>query len=102
MWLEEGNNDPLQNGCITKFPKIFEIQKRKYSVDSSTEVGKLILFNKYIELFNILSGVLNKSNIFDLNSEIIYEEFDPGSGLTLAVCIIHASRLHLDAGQTGE
>ena len=27
-----------------------------------------------------------------MDQNFFYEEFDPGSGLTLAVCIIHASR----------
>ena len=29
------------------------------------------------------------------DSKFFYEEFDPGSGLTLAACIIHASRAAL-------
>jgi len=34
---------------------------------------------------------------------LLNEEFDPGSGLTLAVCLIHASRAKLRAERrTGE
>ena len=32
----------------------------------------------------------------------IYEEFDPGSGLTLAACRIHASRMVAIPWRTGE
>ncbi len=36
-------------------------------------------------------------------SVLLNEEFDPGSGLTLAVCLIHASRAKLRAERrTGE
>ena len=38
----------------------------------------------------------------EINLQQFFEEFDPGSELTLAACLTHASREGLDPRQTGE
>jgi len=50
-------------------------------------------FNKQevIEKTRIFFLSLLSKRLFELN-QTLFEEFDPSSGLTLAVCITHASR----------
>ena len=55
--------------------------------------GTILLYGVVPWYMKSVSICVNCSCIYDLD---FYEEFDPGSGLTLAACLTHASRTRTD------